>query len=405
MAEYSKKERLIAKYLEKFPLIRNIVKYVYQRLVYVLNYSSKKVILDKNWTLTDPFLELSGQSFFGYYDKPSINSSKDILTHIVKNNECTIYIKRATGELVRVASTHAWNWQQGAMTTWLDDDRVCFNDIVDNSLVCHIFSLSLEKIIDTYDNPIQCYSAIKSIYASISYEKLNSLRPEYGYNKLDRNDYNKGKGITIFDINSGQCLFSIKLNQIIQFLGLSDSIHNSKVNHCLFSPDGKFLLFMYRAYRNDGKYSYLLLWDYKKNELKKLLSNKIVSHYSWVDNSRVIVWGRGDVETGYHVVDINSSHSFINFKDPLLLGDGHPSICYKTNAILTDTYPNKARMSSLFIMDGNNEERVVQLKQPWKFSGLARVDLHPRYNKDCNLITLDSGHSGDRRQYILRRCL
>ena len=66
MAGYSKKERLVAKYLEQFPLIKNIVKYIYQRLVYVLNYSSKKIILDKNWTLTDPFLELRGQSFFGY---------------------------------------------------------------------------------------------------------------------------------------------------------------------------------------------------------------------------------------------------------------------------------------------------------------------------------------------------
>ena len=28
-----------------------------------------------------------------------------------------------------IATTDAWNWQQGAMATWFDDDHIAFNEI------------------------------------------------------------------------------------------------------------------------------------------------------------------------------------------------------------------------------------------------------------------------------------
>jgi WD40 repeat protein len=405
MSSYSKTERFLAKLLEEFPIVRQFSKYLYQRLMYVFHYSFSNLVLSDGYTLIDPFLEIKGETFFGYYDKPSINMQGDILTHRVDKNVCAIYVKTLAGELIKISNTNAWNWQQGAMATWLDDEHIAYNDIVDDMVVCCIYSLEQKKVIHKHKYAMQCYSPVNKFYVSIDYKKLNSLRPEYGYQDLIVNEYDKDEGVRIVDIHSGKCIFNLTLSEIITFLKLDDPIDNAKVNHCQFSPDGRLILFMYRAYRNDGKYSYLLVWDYSNGKLIKLMANRVVSHYSWVDNNEIIVWGRGEVETGYHTVNLNGRCGFVKTRDPLLFGDGHPSVCSRTKAILTDTYPNKARMSSLFIIDNKNEERVVQLKQPWKFSGHARVDLHPRFNEDCNLITLDSGHSGDRRQYILDRCL
>jgi hypothetical protein len=403
MSSYSKTERALAKSFEEFPMVRQLVKYVYQRLMYALNYSSNSLILSNGYTLIDPFLEIKGETFFGYYDKPSINMRGDILTHKVDKNVCSIYVKKLAGKLIKISNTNAWNWQQGAMATWLDDEHIAYNDIVDDMVVCCIYSLEQKKVIHKHKYAMQCYSPVNKLYASIDYKKLNSLRAEYGYEDLIVHEYDKDEGIRIVDIHSGECAFNLTLSEVVAFLKLDDPIDNSKVNHCQFSPDGRLILFMYRAYRNDGKYSYLLVWDYSNDKLIKLMDNRVVSHYSWIDNNEIIVWGRGKVETGYHTVNLNGECNPIKVKDPLLLGDGHPSVCSKTKIILTDTYPNKARMSTLFMLDGKNEEKVVQLRQPWKFNGPSRVDLHPRFNYDCSLITLESGHSGYRRQYILKK--
>jgi hypothetical protein len=403
MSDYNKMERFLAQLLEAFPIIRQFAKFFYQRLMYVLNYSSSNLILSHGYTLIDPFKEINGETFFGYYDKPSINMQGDIVTHQVDKGSCVIFVKLLDGELIQISGTDAWNWQQGAMATWLTDKHIAYNDVVDDMVVCCVYSLDQKRIINKHKYAMQCYSSVNNLYASIDYKKLNSLRPEYGYEKLTVNEYNKDEGITIVDVYSGKSSFNLTLSEIIIFLQLNDTIVKSKVNHCQFSPDGKLILFMYRSYRSDGKYSYLLVWDYSHGILIKLMDKRVVSHYSWIDNNEILVWGRGEVETGYHVVNLNGECNFFKVKDPLLLGDGHPSVCSKTKNILTDTYPNKSRMSTLFLLDGENEEKVIQLKQPWKFNGPSRVDLHPRFNRDADLITLESGHSGYRRQYILKK--
>ena len=88
MSAYSKNERLIAKLLEQFPLIRGLLKYLYQRLVYLMNYTSNKVKINSGWVLEDPFQKIKGHTFFGYYDKSSFNGRGDLLTHAVNNNTC-----------------------------------------------------------------------------------------------------------------------------------------------------------------------------------------------------------------------------------------------------------------------------------------------------------------------------
>jgi hypothetical protein len=403
MSSYNKIERSLAQLLETFPRVRQLTKFLYQRLMYVLNYSLTDVILSEKYTLDDPFLDLDGETFFGYYDKSSINSRGDMLTHRVLEGCCSIFVKLCKGTLIAVAEVEAWNWQQGAMATWLSDDLVAYNDISDGLAVCCVFSVSCQKVVSTHKNAIQCYSPATQIYASIDYKKLNLLRPEYGYPKLGIEDCDHGRGISLFQFSSGESVGKLRLEEINNFLTLSDSFEMSKINHCQFSPDGSLVLFMYRAYRSDGKHSYLLAWDYKDGKLLKLMDNRVVSHYSWFDDTKILVWGRGGDETGYHFVDLDGNLTAIKFIDPLLIGDGHPSINTKNLNILTDTYPNKARLSTLFLIDGAREEKIVQLKQPWRFNGPGRVDLHPRFSEDGDLITLESGHTGRRRQYVLKK--
>jgi hypothetical protein len=403
MSSYNKLERKLGRVLEAFPVLRGIVKALYQRLMYLFNFPSDDVYISNGYLLIDPFDKLHGETFFGYYDKPSVNLRGDILTHAVIKDTCTIYVKKVVGTVIPIAETKAWNWQQGAMTTWVNEETIAFNDIIDGLLVCLVVSVESQTIISKNKFALQAFSPVNNYYVSLDYLKLNKLRPEYGYLNAEINKNNENEGIRIVDIFSGRCLFQLALSEISAFLKVNDLVENSKINHCQFSPNGTLVLFMYRTYRNNGKHSYLLVWDYSRNTLITLMDKRIVSHYSWIDNNQIIVWGRGEFETGYHIVSLNGEFESVRLKDPLLLGDGHPSICSTTKRILTDTYPNKARISSLFLIDGDNEQRLLQLKQPWKFSDSQRVDLHPRFSRDSTLITLESGHSGLRRQYILKK--
>ena len=90
-------------------------------MAYIKSYSHNNIKVDEEWLLEDPFPGLKGHTFFGYYDKPSFGEKGDLLTHVVSDGVCHIYVQTTSGELVKVAKTNAWNWQQGAMATWLNE--------------------------------------------------------------------------------------------------------------------------------------------------------------------------------------------------------------------------------------------------------------------------------------------
>ena len=403
MSAYSKRERKLATYLENFSRIKALIKFFYQRLVFIFNLPRKEIEIADDYVLEDLFPELEGETFFGYYDKPSINIKGGMLTHCVSKGICSIYYKTSNGVLTKVADTNAWNWQQGAMLTWLNSKQIAYNDISEGMAICCIYSIDLKRIIKRNQYPIQCYSASKGLYASIDYHKLNLLRPEYGYKRLTVKNFGKDEAIKVCQIYSGSVQFQLYLNEIIKFLEIKDLPKNVKVNHCQFSPDGNLILFIFRVFRHNGSHRFLLSWDYKSGSLQKIFSRRLVSHYSWISNKEIIAWGKGTEGTGYHIADIYGNSKYLKLKNLLLLGDGHPSFSVKDQTILTDTYPNKSRMSSLFLIEEKNEKQLLRVKQPWKFNGSNRVDLHPRYSADKKLITIDSGHNGLRRQYVVKK--
>ena len=216
-----------------------------------------------------------------------------------------------------------------------------------------VYSLTEDRISKRFEAPLQCYSFCKKYYASICFGKLRELRPEYGYSLLDPTLIDENSGIEIVDAANGAIKYSLSLDELQLFIGCSDISRLAKINHCQFSPNGEILLFMYRAFRKDGKHSYLLSWDYQRNKLSLLLREKVVSHYSWIDNETIIVWGKMHNRSGYHVLHLDAESYPLELKNPLLLGDGHPSYSNSSKKIVTDTYPNKQRMSTLFLLDIN----------------------------------------------------
>jgi glycosyltransferase involved in cell wall biosynthesis len=69
--------------------------------------------------------------------------------------------------------------------------------------------------------------------------------------------------------------------------------------------------------------------------------------------------------------------------------------------VVTDTYPDRARMQSVYVMDGDSVTRLARVFSPFKFDGDVRCDLHPRFDRLGSRIMVDATFEGRRAMYEL----
>jgi hypothetical protein len=147
------------------------------------------------------------------------------------------------------------------------------------------------------------------------------------------------------------------------------------------------------------------MYDIQSSRLKLLLDDRMVSHCSWKDDSNLIVWARskefGDAYLNLNVDTLKKTPVGVGVLDKF--GDGHPTFSPCGRYLVTDTYPDKARMRHLLLYDTirNGLIEIGQFFSPWKYDGANRCDLHPRWSPDGKKISFDSTHEGIRRSYAV----
>ncbi len=411
-------EKNIARVLSAFPGIKRIIKKIYTRTIYL----SKK----KNYShlAISKLTEISNEdneSFFGYYDKHPDNGDGLILVHnsavstsvLPKNishislNIYSLKLKKfllEDGIILR-----AFNWQQGARAHWLTKDTFVFNDYDNESdiYITKMYSLDLMSVINELPLPVQD-SFKDDFYLSLSYKKLALLRPDYGY-------FSHGKQPDLSsDRENGIWKVSYKNKKQIQVVSIEDILnfhyikstddYEHKVNHIMISPDGNHFIFMHRYYSKSGRrYDRLILANSEGRLIKVLADNEMVSHCFWYDNSTVLGYLRNpDGIDGYFLIDLGSAkYKVFNQNVFENQGDGHPSVNH--DYIITDTYPDKSRMQSLFLTkkDCNKSICLGEFFHGFNFLGETRCDLHPRLSSCSNFVFFDSVFSGKRKLYCM----
>ena len=86
---------------------------------------------------------------------------------------------------------------------------------------------------------------------------------------------------------------------------------------------------------------------------------------------------------------------------PSLIMDGHPTYSYDGKYVVTDTYPDRRRIQSIYVMDGKKVKKVAKVFSPFKYGGDVRCDLHPRWSKDGKQICFDGSFDGKRGIYAV----
>lgn len=417
---FKEKTKLILQKNER--IFRNVYS-IYAFVQYIRNYPREKSY--------GPIFRISPNDndheyFFGYYDKsPWDINDRYVLCLRVKNatrmadstEQAEIIIidtekhEDDKERIKLVATTTAWNVQQGCMLQWLGPDyssKIIYNDFRNGEYCSIILDINknLEKVIKF---PVYSVSSDGTFALSLDFNRLHNLRPGYGYGNQE--EATKGQGLPMapaiwyIDLVNNQKHELLSYKDFAEFeprreMCAINAVH--KVNHIMISPDNKRFMVLYRWFVSGKKFTRLITCDVTGKNMYLLSDDDMVSHCFWKDSHTILAFENKKVEGyGYYLMKDQSKE----YKQcwPELKDDGHPSYSFDSQFVVTDTYPNKSRIQSLKIMSAENCNSqvyvIARFFSPLKYWEEVRCDLHPRWNHAGNIICVDSVFEGRRRLY------
>ena len=168
-----------------------------------------------------------------------------------------------------------------------------------------------------------------------------------------------------------------------------------KVNHIMLNPSGDRFMVLHRWLDKKKKYTRLVTVNVDGSKAFNLSDDDMTSHCFWKNDKEILAYARKkEYGDGYYLMKDESC----DYKKmlPQLVFDGHPSYSPNKKLIITDSYPNRSRVSSLYLIDKDEIKTVAKVFAPFKYDNDLRCDLHPRWNITGDKICFDSVFEGKR---------
>ena len=416
-------EQKINYQLNKCPAVKKVIKRTYQLGMYAI---SSKIKSEGNITRISPD-DRAHEYFFGYYDKSPWDISDRYMLCMRANDTWsdvspkekadillidTLKSESDSDRVKKIAETRAWNVQQACMLQWLGPDyssRVLYNDFRDGKYVSVILTLKTmtEKVI-----PAAVYSVATdgSFALTLDFSRLYNLRPGYGYYNVPETT----KGVALpdttaiwkVDLQTGEVMPLLKYTDFASFqprpeMQEKGSVH--KVNHIMLSPNGKRFMVLYRWFNGQRKYTRLVTCNVDGTDMYVLSDDDMVSHCYWKDDETILAFeNKHKTGPGYYLMK-DKTQEYMHCW-PQFSNDGHPSYSPDRSLIVTDSYPDRARIASINLMDGDESKQenttIARVFAPFKYDNDTRCDLHPRWNHAGDKICFDSVFEGHRGLYV-----
>lgn len=415
--DFAEIEAVGKKALEQFPIVKRAAKRVYQ-MVSVAT-SRDKVKAEGDIVCASP--SDGYEYFYGYYDKSPWDAMDRFMicmrvkqayksTAPTEPGSLCLIDTMEGNRIIEIDTTNSWNVQQGCMAQWMGPDfksRIIYNDFRDGkycSVVFNVERMTEEKIL-----PIPVYDVSRdgSLALSLDFNRLHRMRPGYGYSNLP----DRTKGIFCPDecciwkmnVETGAVEELFKYTDFAAFEPdetMSGAEH--KVNHLMISPNGKRFMVLHRWFDKGRKHTRLVTVNTDKTEMYNLSDDVFVSHCFWKNDEEILAFLRKK-ETGDHYYLMKDKTQEYKMYWPELNMDGHCSYSPDGGAIVTDTYPNRKRIASIYLCteEDNRSRRIARVFSPFKYDNDCRCDLHPRWSRKGNRICIDSVHGGRRGLYII----
>ena len=435
MPAYRGLERGVARALESLPWVRSSVRAAYRRANYVYFHErgfrcelhpAARIESATEWC--GGSLRAERGVFFGYFDKsPWSPDMRRAIVHRVAadgRRAAVLVLDREARRCSVVGDSSAWTHQQGSMAQWLPCDggrSLLFNDCVGGVLMTRIVTIAngahdadaTEERRALY--PVQAVHPRAPVALSLNYRRLASVGSEYGY-AADASNFAPDQsperdGLWRVDLTSGEGVLVVRLADLVANAPRPETAGSRhQVNHALYSPSGRRYLFLHRWTGPRGRFSRLYVANDDGGgdgggKPRLLLDDRMVSHYAWLDETRVLAWARTrEAGDGYHVIDVaTGARQRLGAGVLDVYGDGHPSLSPDGRWLVTDSYPDRGRQRHLLLYDlaAGTRVDVGRFHAPWRFDGAERCDLPPRWSPDGRAICSDSAHAGPRRTYFV----
>ena len=417
-------EQKINYQLNKYPVIKKLLKRTYQRAMYTI---SPKIKSEGHIKRISPD-DFDHEYFFGYYDKSPWDITDRYMLCMRANDTWSNVCPREKADILlidtakddnnpqrvkKIAETWAWNVQQACMLQWVGPDyssRILYNDYREGKYVSVILELETmkERIIPA---AVYTVSTDGTFALTLDFSRLYNLRPGYGYYNVQE----KTKGIALPDttaiwkvnLETGKVTPLLKYTDFSNFqprpeMQEVNAIH--KVNHIMLSPNGKRFMVLHRWFNGQRKYTRLVTCNVDGTDMYILSDDDMVSHCFWKDDETILAFeNKHKTGPGYYLMK-DKTQEYIHCW-PQFSNDGHPSYSPDKKLIVTDSYPNRVRLASINLMDGNEAQKesktIAQVFAPFKYDNETRCDLHPRWNHAGNKICFDSVFEGHRGLYVV----
>lgn len=400
--------------LNKFPAIKKVVKRVYQLSMYAI---SSKIKSEGDIIRVSPNDGM--EYFFGYYDKsPWDVTDRYMLCIRVKDAHSSVAPKEAAEILLfdtqdnnsyRVLGrTNAWNVQQSCMLQWLGPDyseRIIYNDFREGQYCSVILNIKTnkEKVISM---PVYSVSQDGKFALSLDFSRLHRLRKGYGYSNLPESTM-KDKCpdkpcIWHINLENGEIKPLLKYTDFANFETrpeMKDAEH--KVNHVMLNPSGNRFMVLHRWFNGSRKYTRLVTVNSDGIEMYNLSDDDMTSHCYWKNDNEILSYLRKkEGGNGYYLIKDKTPKYKKLWSE--LSSDGHPSYSPDRSLVVTDTYPDRARIATVYCIKDDKINKLARVFAPFKYDNDVRCDLHPRWNRVGDKVCFDSVFEGQRGLYVLK---
>lgn len=398
------------------PAFRHAAKSAYHHVSYAL--SDRSVKCEGDVTRVSP--DDGREYFYGYYDKSpwSADERYMLCMRAVRTNESVAppepleillldcrdgYSPRKIGE------SRSWNVQQGCMAQWLGpgfDREVIYNDFRDGGYRSVIVDVETgeERVLPA---PVYDVSRDGSFALTLDFSRLHRLRPGYGYANLP--DATEGQLVP-----GGPCIWRLDLStgEVSGVLNYADLAGfeprpemegaEHKVNHIMLNPSGTRFMVLHRWFQHGRKYTRLVTADADGSDIFNLSDDDFVSHCFWKSDGEIISFMRRNGRGDHYYLFSDKTHDY-RLLWPSLKTDGHCSYSPDRSLVVTDTYPDRKRLASVYLCreDVEEPERLARVFAPFSYDFDTRCDLHPRWDRRGEKVCFDSVHEGKRGMYII----
>ena len=418
----NKLESIVYNLVRKNPALKQAVRNIYQGVFDMLPRPKEY--------FTSPYQYREG-FFFGFHDVSPF--SEDETKLLANRNAFDLRMPRPEeglevgyfdfhqgmiGDFHPLGTSYAWNYHKGCRLQWLDEKRVIYNSALDEQLVAII------QDVKTQERQIIHYP-IDAVYTqngqrwatSFSYERLERCMPGYGYPYPDGGLLDEAAaektGLFLVDLERDTVRLLVPLSELAHTVDrsfLNGYLHF--VTHTEFSPNGRYIAFLYRRIPVEGdymkRYTKMMVYDLWDEKLITLPTQESGSHYVWNSRDQIIASCIIDGKSCHVLYDMNDLAHYKIIAGNILNSDGHQSFVSDTSFV-TDTYPDRRRMTKLYQVDIQTSEVNLLAKvyspknfQTKDFKCHIACDLHPRVSPSGKYVCFDSPRTGKRGLYVMR---